>query len=178
MQAMRSVPQVLLRGPRGGVYHLSLTGKKVSGPPPAPRQAAAAAKESAAKTSGGIPAHIVDKFAKENEKEFGHAKGAEHNCPVATGMFNQHLEEHGIKGARMASIPAFDLMDRYGAGKSIPSAAHHGHVASEHNGVIYDWTARQYDPKAPFPLTYRVADLPKHVQQYIEERMAANNPKR
>ena len=167
-----------LRGPRGGIYHLSKNGQKVSGPAPAAVapgtvKPAAAAKKTEAPA---IPAHVVEKFAAENHKEFGHAKGAEHNCPVATGMFNQHLAAHGIKGARMASIPAFDLLDRYGAGKTEASAAHHGHVASEHNGVIYDWTARQYDPKAPFPLTYKVKDLPKRAQEYIASKMAANNP--
>ena len=117
--------------------------------------------------SEGVPIEqAIASFAKEN-RHLQEPTKARFECAPATAMFNRHLDQHGYPGARMASIPAYMLPTHYG---DKPNATHYAHVATEHNGKIYDWTARQYNPHAPFPLVYDLSSLPEAAQQYVHEK--------
>lgn len=110
---------------------------------------------------------VVEEFAKKNQ-QYATKEGAAWNCPVATGTLNQELAKVGEKG-RMGSIPAHLLEEHYGKA----SAAHSGHVATVVNGVVIDFTARQYIPGAPFPLVYKLSDISHEAQRWLHEKTNA-----
>lgn len=111
-------------------------------------------------------AAVIDQFADERAYLKDPIK-ARFECGYIAPVFNDALRAAGISGAMQISIPAFMLPELYG---SRVNATHYSHVATLLNNTIYDWTARQYSPQCPFPLVYKLRDLPKEAQRYIDDR--------
>lgn len=94
------------------------------------------------------------------------AKGC---CTEASRAFHNLLVDAGVlqppKGSKLKQAEWFegctwdivldDEHDRHMCPKWYPNIPSEGHCVNYVEGVVIDWTARQYNAKAPFPLIYR-----------------------
>jgi len=105
--------------------------------------------------------------------EYANPKKAKGKCSSATFAFHNLLVDHKIlhppalKGtpaqktkriAKWIEDSIWDLVlddehDRYIAPEWYPNLSE-GHTVNFVEGVVIDWTARQYVPNAPFPLIF------------------------
>lgn len=90
---------------------------------------------------GAIPGldEIAAKFA-EAHPEYATPKGAHDNCQKASVEFLDACQEAGYRDLENVELIVVD------------DTIHRG---ARVGNIIYDWTARQYNPAAPWPLIMR-----------------------
>ena len=92
----------------------------------------------------------IIKFAAEHP-EYGTKKGAYDNCRKASGEFCTLLHKRGMKEA---------LVDEFSVVNGV------AHKAVRIGDLWIDWTARQFNPKAEFPVIERDSVIRSmHAQQ-------------
>ncbi len=95
---------------------------------------------------------LIEEFKKQNPDLANH-KTAKGCCSDASYAFRRLAIEDGIKCTTW-DIVLDDEHDRY-LSDWYPSIPFEGHCVNYVEGVVIDWTARQYYTLAPFPLIYR-----------------------
>lgn len=80
-------------------------------------------------------------------------EGAHDQCVTESERFHGWLLDHGIEAHVVNGFQFGTFM-----GKVVVTD---GHTAVQVGHVVYDWTARQFDPAAPFPLVQPVSEWRK-----------------
>lgn len=96
---------------------------------------------------------LIEEFKEQNPSLADH-EGAKGWCTEASYAFIGLLRENDITCSRW-DIVLDGGHDQYLCPEWYPDITSEGHSVVYVEGVIIDWTARQYKAGAPFPLTYR-----------------------
>jgi hypothetical protein len=103
---------------------------------------------------------LIENFKEENPSLADH-KSAHGRCAEASGAFRWLAIEDGLKCTTWEIVLDKDH-DQYLCPEWYPNIIFEGHYVNYVEGVVIDWTVRQYNGKAPFPLIYRP---PKRARQ-------------
>lgn len=95
---------------------------------------------------------LIENFKQGNPSLADH-KSSRGRCTEASYAFRRLAIEDGIKCATW-EIVLDDEHDRHFCPEWYPNIPFEGHTVVYVEGVVIDWTARQYNGKAPFPLIY------------------------
>lgn len=95
----------------------------------------------------------IKEFHLANRKRWNTKKKARNFCFVASSLFYNFLRGRGFK-PEMQDLMLDDEHDRSICPRWYPETAFGEHVVVYVNGVVVDWTARQYCPDAPYPLVF------------------------
>jgi hypothetical protein len=95
----------------------------------------------------------IKAFQQENRKRWNSPKAAKGNCSDASYIFHDFLTKRGFE-SEVWEIVLDDDHDRYICPHWYPNKDFEGHAVVYVGGVVVDWTAKQYDPKAPCPLVF------------------------
>ena|SRR5208282_323856 len=108
--------------------------------------------------------HLIEEFKKQNPELADHesAKGC---CSDASYAFRKLAIEDGIQCATWEIVLDKDH-DQYFS-EWYPNIIFEGHCVNYVEGIVIDWTVRQYNNNAPFPLIYTPPKLA--VQTGIDE---------
>jgi hypothetical protein len=85
---------------------------------------------------------------------YGFHDSAKGCCAEASYAFHNLLMEEGFR-SHTWDIVLDDDHDRHYCPEWYPNIIFEGHCVNYVEGVVIDWTARQYCTLAPFPLIYR-----------------------
>ena len=76
-------------------------------------------------------------------------------CTAMSAEFRGFTIGNGFEDVTTWDIVLDDAHDRHLCPEWYPNIASEGHTVAYAGGVVVDWTIRQYNEKAPFPLVYR-----------------------
>jgi len=96
--------------------------------------------------------HLIEEFKKGNPSLASH-KCAKGRCTEASYAFRRLAVEDGLKCTTWEIVLDKDH-DQY-LSPWYPDIIFEGHCVNYVEGVVIDWTVRQYNGDAPFPLIYR-----------------------
>ncbi len=104
----------------------------------------------------------------------GEASHAFHNLLVREGILRPPKKGTPTQKAEWILNSIWDIVldddhDRYLCPEWYPNITFEGHVVNYVEGHVIDWTARQYNSVAPFPLIYRP---PKQAGLVVIEELA------
>ena len=103
---------------------------------------------------------LVENF-KEGNPELADHETAKGCCSDASYAFRKLAIEDGLQCSTWEIVLDKDH-DQHLCPEWYPNIIFEGHCVNYVEGVVIDWTARQYNGKAPFPLIYRP---PKQARQ-------------
>lgn len=95
---------------------------------------------------------LIENF-KQGNPELSKHESAKGCCTDASYAFRRLAIEDGLKCSTW-DIVLDEMHDRYFCPEWYPNIVFEGHCVNYVEGVVIDWTARQYNGKAPFPLIY------------------------
>jgi hypothetical protein len=95
---------------------------------------------------------LIKEFKKQNPK-LANRESAAGCCTDASYAFRELAVGSGLR-CDTWEIVLDKNHDQYLCPRWYPDIAFEGHCVVYTGNVVIDWTARQYNPKAPFPLIY------------------------
>ena len=100
---------------------------------------------------------LIHEFKVAHKEEWTLPETARGCCVDASNMFHEFLHVSGMK-SEVWDIVLDEDHDRYICPEWYPDWTFEGHCVVFVEGLVVDWTARQYNSKAPYPLIF----TPKH----------------
>jgi hypothetical protein len=100
----------------------------------------------------------VRAFLAQHRRVWNTQKRAYGSCQIASHEFHGFLRGKGLRPT-IWHITVDKQHDSYICPEwypdEVPPHGYNGHTVVYAGGVVVDWTARQYNPKAPYPLVFQ-----------------------